>query len=197
MTKSLITALAIVVLLQGTAAAQNKQVVRKYPSAVLVMLNSETNRIKKFTPEQRAKDLEIVKKDAAEVVKVTKNDFRDHFHNMPVFYFMDTNIARIKKHDFAGVVTADDGSPAGNIPDNYIIAYYGYPDFHSDPDALFRKGLVIADDTMKQLTNGAIAWRYFAYGRNKKYSYESRRFDIMYVPVAKRLSKLLLKAKRS
>ena len=196
MIKVPLLALGLALLLTNNLNAQNT-IVRKFPSALLVMLNSEANRIAKFTPEQRIKDLEAVKKDGAQVIKVTKNDFRDHYHNTPVYYFVDTNIAKVRKRDWAGVVTNDDGSPATDFPtSNFIIAYYGYPNFHTDPDALFRKGLVIADDSMRQLTNGSINNRYFGYGRNKRYSYESNRFDIDYVPIARRLSKLLVKAKK-
>lgn len=176
------------------ANAQHKASARR-PAAVLVMLNSESNRIAKFNTGNRTKDLEAVKYDAAEVMRVTKNDFHDHFRKTPVYYFMDTNIEKVKSGNLAGIVMNEDGSQAAHAPtSDFIIAYYGYPEFHTDPDVLFKKGLVIADSKMKQLTNGSImSQAYFSYRRNKKYSYESKRFDINYVPIAKKLSKDMYK----
>jgi hypothetical protein len=178
-----------------------------YPSAILVQLNSEHNRIEALTRSRQYKKLEEVKQDAAEVIKRFKLDFHDHFNYCTVYYYMDTNIALIKKKMFDGILMDSDGlmvkKPVINSKnEDYFIAFYGYPVsqpsnseiqtdtslYQYDPQQPFGRGLVILNDKFLQVTYYyKLGLDEIGLGKNKsikKYSYRSRNFEIEYYPFA-------------
>ena len=164
----------------------------RYPAAVLVMLNSEQNRIRNASRANNIENLELVKTDASGVIAATKNDFHDNFNYCPVYYFMDTNSEKVKNGQLTGIITNEDGSNVTDVPlYNCIVAYYGFPDAHPNPDMTFKKGLVISDCRMKQLTDGCITIAFRHSRKKNKYAYNSKRFDIDYKPCAGVLNKLI------
>jgi hypothetical protein len=102
------------------------------PRAIIVILNSEQNRITHF---QQARDNDRVGKlreDAERIMQVTINDFTDHFSYCPVYYVMDTNVALLKQRKFYGILLDKQRQPIGRVVlrdfDFYLIAYYGIPE---------------------------------------------------------------------
>lgn len=167
----------------------------KKPSALLVMLNSEQNRIKFAQDHNRSRELEEIRRDAANAAAATKNDFRDHFNYCPVYYFMDSNISKIKAHNFEGIVTKADGTAAIDIPHNFIVAYYGFCPAPVSEDQRLRKGIVIADQNMQQLyfrSQSSINISF--HKRDKKlYLYTSKHYDIDYKAIAEEVQTLIAK----
>jgi hypothetical protein len=123
------TALVLLALVPVTYAREDSASTGKYPSAVLVQLRSEHNRITALTKDRRYADLAIVEHDNTEVMKRIHLDFHDNFHYCPVYYYMDTNADLIKERKFEGVLINEDGTQAHNIipagDSSYVIAYYG------------------------------------------------------------------------
>lgn len=171
-----------------------------YPHVLLVQLKTEQNRINALIKGRQYKDLEEVTRDAKKVREATINDFHDHFDFCPVYYFMDTNIEAIKNKQFQGVLLNADLSvvKAPLIDQNskdYYIVYFGYPKaqkliappYSNTIDENIGQRLVILDDQYNQLTYLSGPYGPQNTGnRNRKvrYSYNSRHFDIKYIPVA-------------
>jgi hypothetical protein len=179
----------------------------KYPTAVLVQLRSEHNRIEALTKDRRYNEVEEVKNDAKEVISRMKLDFHNNFDYCPVYYYMDTNADLVKNKAFTGILMNEDGSivtnPIVNEKNNrYVIAFYGHPVSQSrlkkvetDPakyavsnEKIPTLGLVILNDKFQQLTY-FYKFKYdelfFGSRRNRKYYYRSKHFEIEYYPFAK------------
>ena len=195
-------------------AQQNDE--KDYPSALLVQLRSEHNRIEALKKANKYKELEEVMNDGAEVRKRMILDFHNNFEYCPVYYYMDTNAEFVKEKKFAGILLNEDGSPVkdpviNSASDDYVIAYYGYPISQSrqtkvqtdtsrrsyDPDPPFGKGLVILNDKYLQLTYFyKFGYDELAFDRRKnwlkKYYYNSKHFDIEYYPLAYLFNRTML-----
>lgn len=183
----------------------------RYPSAVLVQLRSEHNRIEALAKAHEYKKMEEVKKDAAEVINRMKLDFETNYTYCPVFYYIDTNADLVKQKKFEGILMNADGTEAKNTGLNgnstdYIIAFYGRPvsqprnkrietdssKYVYDPEILTYKGLVILNDQFQQLTyyyKFEYDHAFFGSKKAKKYYYKSKHFDIEYYPFANLLQR--------
>ncbi len=181
---------------------------RSYPSVVLVQLSSEQNRMKALKSGHLYKQLKQLKKDARGAQKATIADFRDHFVYCPVYYYMDTNLNKVIKRDFNGILFDNRGeivqqqilSPSDT---DFLIVYYGYPVPQRPKGKLIRdesayshsthqhwKGLVINNFKFEQFNY--IGQRNKAHFSPKKYKhnkyyYTSPIFDIEYHPLAAKL----------
>jgi len=209
-------ALFAVILLSASASvfAQDSTVAR-YPAAVLVQLRSEHNRMVMMEKNHHERELNEVKRDAAEVMNKMKLDFHDNFRYCPVYYYMDTNAALIKDKKFDGILTDENGAIVRNPvvtgkSTDYVIAYYGYPVSQSrltdvqtdtslysyDPQTPNGIGLVILNDQFLQLTYFyKLGYDELFTGNRaaiKKYTYKSRRFEIEYYPMARLLNDRLV-----
>jgi hypothetical protein len=157
---------------------------------LLVMLNSEQNKLHAAEHAKRYKDLEEIKKDAASVMAATKSDFSAHFKQCPVYYFVDTNLAQIKSGSWSNILYTADGTPATKASaTTYYITYYGYPQKQNNEGAL-QKGLVIENEHLEQvhfersgLWNNSLPRK-----EKKKAGYTSKHFGIEYRPIASTLN---------
>jgi len=185
-----------------------------HPSAVLVQLRSEQNRIKAMEKAHDYKRLAQVEKDALGVRAAMVNDFKNHFDYCPVYYYMDSNLALIKKREFKGALMDTDGTQAKNIALNdtstdYLVVYYGYPTAQArykkvvtDPKKYeynsgepSGKGLIINNYKFQQVSF------YYLFGYDHLFfkkgskrfnnAYESKHYDIEYFPCAEKLNKEL------
>ncbi len=183
------------------------------PQAVLVQISTERNRINALTRDKKYKELAEVREDAAGVAATMKLDFKDHFDYCPVYYYMDTDIERIKNMQFEGVLFNGDGTPVkkpgiSSRSKNYLIAYYGYPvaDANRDNPATdsvkyrynsgepMGKGLVVNNYKFQQVGyfyKFGYQEALFTKKTNKKYIYHSKHFDIDYFPQAEKFNKQL------
>jgi hypothetical protein len=185
----------------------------KNPQFVLVQVSSEHNRVAAMTKDRKYKELAEVQKDAAAVAETMKLDFKDHFTYCPVWYFIDTNIDRIKNMQFDGVLFNADGAPVKNPAvsakgKNYLIAYYGYPvadagagkpvtdsvQYHYNSGEPMGKGLVINNYKFQQVGyfyKFGYQEALFTKKASKRYVYHSKHFDIDYFPQAEKFNKKL------
>ena len=188
----------------------------RFPSAVFIQLNTEQNRIKALENNKRYKEVEIVKRDAAIISSKMIADFKDNFHYCPVYYYADTNFEQIKAGKLTGFLVKDDGTIVGDyikdIGQDYLIAYYGYPVYQSnktkvveksydmDTGRLFipyGKGLIIHNSHMEQVSYlYKVGYDHFFFSlkkSNRKYIYESKKYDMEYLPFAKHFNDRLIK----
>ena len=218
-----------------TNADDTDKNVRRFPSAVLVQLRSERNRITALARDRKL--LEQVKADAAAITTKMIADFHDNFTFCPVYYYVDTNVDLVKKRAFKGILFNADSTPVAHpaISDtnqDYLIVYYGYPATQShladsayndtikkytygDPsfppkqslmtDSVITdmekyndfgdpmgKGLVINNCRYRQVSF-MFKFEYddvfFKFRKhNRKYIYNSKRFDMEYYPMAEELN---------
>ncbi|MCD6013679.1 MAG: hypothetical protein K0Q79_3541 [Flavipsychrobacter sp.] len=201
--------IALLIACTNSSFAQKK----KHPSAILLQVRSEHNRIEALTKAGRQKELNEVILDAQNAAAAMKRDFEDNFSFCPVYYFVDTNIDLIKQKRFDGILLASDGTPVADpvitsSSTDYYIVFFGYPvsqpkqgQVVKDPQRYktssgepFGKGLVINNDEMQQLSY-IIKFNYndifLGKEMKKKYFYESKHFEIDYFPLAKELNKKL------
>lgn len=136
-------------------------------------------------------------------------DFTDHFDFCPVYFFMDTDIDKIKAKQFAGVVFDTNGVVVKNPQlTTYYITYFGYPqeDKHSyfvTREANYRygngmtigSGLVVMDENFVQghppfpyFIFKLDYWDLFKGKKVKAYSFESKKYDMEYYPLARGLN---------
>lgn len=191
------TLLKFALTFSAIVVATSEMLAQSKPSAVLVMLNSEQNRIE-YVQKNSPLGKEEVKNDAGKVIIATKNDFKDHFTYCQVYYFMDSNMAEIKAHHYAGVIKSPDDSPVTEIPRNFIIAYYGYPLVPRSHDARLWRSIVIADKDLKQLYLKPVhpLKKYFhTKAEKQRYTYTARHYDIEYRGIAGALQRSLEKNK--
>ncbi len=179
----------------------------KFPKAVLVQLNSESNKIAAMAKARAYKELEEVKTDAANVRTHMMHDFTTNINYCPVYFFMDSNADLVKNKVFDGVLMNAGGSPVSNPVINsgdhdYVIVYYGYAlsqsrssavvsdsaKYSYDPDSPPGKGLIILNDKFQQISY-VFRLGYGDLSRSDKKAandfYSSKNFEIEYFPLAK------------
>ncbi len=200
--------IAIILITCSNVCLATDSLGHKYPSVVLVQLNSETNRITALRKAKDYKLLQEVKEDADNAAAAMKNDFRDHFKFCPVYYYMDTNAEMIRQKKFDNVLLNVDGTsaPGSGLNSNstgYLIVYYGYPDVQEKKDNVSSgettqrggKGMVVLNDKYRQIAHTsppAYAVSYHKHDANKsKYYFVSKHFDIQYVAFASDLNSKL------
>jgi len=103
------------------------------PQAILVMLRSESNKIKYFTDRKDSTRLNWALDDAANVAQATVNDFNKNFDFCPVYFFIDTDLHYVKEKQFKNVVFACSEFKDRKFIEkfnyqNYWIIFYGKPE---------------------------------------------------------------------
>lgn len=195
------------------AFAQRKEDRNKFPKAVLVLLSSEHNRIESLEKARAYKEAEQLKKDATMVSEKIRLDFKDNFHMYPVYFFVDTNLEKVKAGKLADILTNTDGdlmeiTELGDSSTDFFIIYYGYPKFTKKKPKRIKEGsedaasfdtptgkyFVICNNKLEQIT-------YVRRGKNtlidevspedKKYRYNSPTFNISYSPTVRKLPGVL------
>lgn len=202
-------------MLQTTSILGQSTVNFTKPSYVLVQLSAERNRTNALVKANRPADLELFKSDVSRVMAAMVNDFHDHYSFCPVYYYIDTNLQHILAHNFKGYLLNSDLTPNYNpeIPDSsndFLIVYNGIPTWqtnkkkweatkHSNmggkPNG---NGLIINDHNMKQISY--VYWLDFDFfnlkhrnrGKNKKYSFTSKKFNLEYLPSAAEFNRRVL-----
>jgi hypothetical protein len=185
------------------------------PSAILVMLNAEKNKINYYNGLGQTEMANEVRSEVETVMNVTISDFTDHFSYSPIYYFMDTNLALVKEKKFDGILFDNkrrifESSPVKPCDSSILIAYYGMPpvefvdEGHLSRDkntyinpGYLGKGLVILGHNFKKLPKSDrlhYTYRYESWvpkGIKTNYSYTSPKSNITYVSIAEKLQKLL------
>jgi len=203
------------------AIAQNSKSI-EFPKAILVHLSSEQNRINALIKTKRYNDLERFRKEAEYVRNATIADFKDNFKFCPVYFYIDTNIQKIKDCQYEGILLNSDLSTANN---NTIInsckmnalVYYGFPQWQTkkgkwdttksnfgESGKPYGRALVINDCNFKQinylywLDNDFFNFKFLVRRRNKNnnYIYFSKKFDLEYYPLAAELDRNLRERER-
>ncbi len=211
----ILVALALQSVLQVTAQTATEE---KSPSAVLVQLPSERNRLEAFQ-KHKYNVPNTVAEERDKIFAVTIADFRDHFDYCPVYYFMDTNVDAVINKQFNGVLLDTNLKPAQNIIINsssskYLVVYYGRPlAMYADENVIkdsateitrqpitYGEGLVICNSKLQQLTYFYKLWYDEAWYKlrkdatlrsSHKYDYASKQFKMEYFPFAAKLQRAL------
>ncbi len=123
MRSSLLVILSILTCVPLYSKAQN-------PSAVLVMLKAETNRITALREYGDIARAAQATHDAKMIMDCTISDFADNFNYCPVYYFVDTNLPLVKNKNFDGVLFDKEKkvyktSPIAEGDTSFLIVYYG------------------------------------------------------------------------
>jgi hypothetical protein len=188
----------------------------------LVQLSSEQNRINALQKTKRYNDLERFKQEAEAVRNATIADFRDNFKFCKVYFYIDTNIQKVKDCQLEGVLLYSDLSPVTNISladscELNAIVYYGYPQWQTkkgkwdttksnfgESGKPYGRALVINDHQFRQIYY--IYWldgdffnlRFLVKKKNRKnkYMYFSRKFELEYSPQAAELERSLNERER-
>lgn len=176
------------------------------PEVLLIQLSSEHNRMEALKAQGDEEGLKQLDKDLHGVFRAIRNDFRDHFTACPVYYFIDTNLATVKQQRFDGILINAEGNVLNTNPikgKEFQIAYYGYPKTRmsrtgylrnegdkADFDTQAGRAWVVCDKEMNQVSYTrprTDRGKWADKPEDKKYTYRSRNFDIIYQPSAKQL----------
>ena len=207
---------SICTLIVQNVSAQNFKSI-DFPKVVLVQLSSEQNRINALLKTKRYSDLERFKQEAEAVRNATIADFRDNFKFCKVYFYIDTNIQKVKDCQLEGVLLYSDLSPVTNLLladscELNAIVYYGYPQWQTkkgkwdttksnfgESGKPYGRALVINDHQLRQiyylywLDGDFFNLRFLVRKKNKKnkYMYFSRKFELEYTPQAAELDRSL------
>lgn len=176
------------------------------PKVILVQLNAEWNRLSRARELGMANKEAEISADAAMVRQKMMADFKDNFRYCPVYYYLDTNAARIKAGQRTGLLMDANGAtiagdPLAAIGDNYLVVFYGKPDWQIKPGAIETDnrdnpgaasnavGLIICNSNLEQIS--------FLYKLNygmplskvrSPYLFISKKYEIEYFPFARHLN---------
>ncbi len=203
------TLFSICVLSAGICSGQQKPAIRQ-PELILVNLSTEQNRRAALVRTKDEKGLEKLNKDVLAMYMAMRNDFSAHFTFCPVYYFLDTNIARVRTHKHDSVLLGPDGnyvSAAITEGKNYQIVSYGYPimqmhriGYLKEPhekvgfDTRLGRVWVVYDEHMEQVAYTLpphLLDKEAEYFNDKKYSYKSGIMNMRYKPEAYKLQQTL------
>ena len=202
-------------------SAQNFKSIN-FPRVVLVQLSSEQNRINALLKTKRYNDLERFKQEAEAVKNATIADFRDNFKFCKVYFYIDTNVQKVKDCQLEGILLYSDLSPVTNISlsdscELNAIVYYGYPQWQTkkgkwdttksnfgESGKPYGRALVINDHQLRQihylywLDGDFFNLRFLVRKKNRKnkYMYFSRKFELEYTPQAAELDRSLNERER-
>lgn len=100
------------------------------PKALLVIIPSESNRRAALQNMHDTKKLSLLEDAVKNVQRKMVMDFTDNFHYCPVYFFVDTNQAKIKALQFDGILLDSTLKPAtnpvlANGDTNFIVGCYG------------------------------------------------------------------------
>ncbi len=181
------------------------------PEVLLIQLSSEHNRMQALRARGDDEGMSQLDKDLHGVFRAIRNDFRDHFSACPVYYFIDTNLSKVKARRLEGVLIDTGGNYVQGNPmpgKKFQVAYYGYPKARmrrtgylrnegdgADFDTKFGKVWVVCDNNMEQVSYSkprpVLSPQADAMGR-PEYKYTSPRYNIDYRASADRLQKAML-----
>lgn len=173
------------------------------PKAVLVQLNAEWNRISRARELHMANKEAEISADAAMVRQKMMADFKDNFRYCPIYFYLDTNAARIKAGQRTGLLMDANGAtiagdPLAQIGGDYLVVFYGKPDWQIKPGTIETDnrdnpgatsnavGLVICNSNLEQ-----VSYLYkMKYGMplskvRSPYLFISKKYEIEYFPFAK------------
>ena len=188
-----------------------------FPKVVLVQLSSEQNRINALKKTKRYADLERFEKESVLVRNATIADFNDNFKFCPVYFYIDTNVQKVKDCQYEGVLLNSDLSVANNTTltescKMNAIVYYGYPQWQTkkgkwdttksnfgESGKPNGRALVINDHQLRQvnylywLDGDFFNFKFLVRKKNRKnkYMYFSRKFNLEYYPLAAELDRNL------
>jgi hypothetical protein len=183
------------------------------PSAVLVLLKAEKNKIDHFTKVGDVSSARSVKQERDKVINATMVDFVAHFDYCPVYYFMDTSLPLVLERKLDGILFNEEQqihetSPLNKGYDNFVIVYYGIPPTEvdkTDKGSFYQSktypsdGMVILDNNFKRRPGSYDHYLYepdmFFY-IPKKFAYTSKLFSMEYKPYATYLQKSLQRKAR-
>jgi len=211
----------ICTLIVRNVSAQNFKSIN-FPRVVLVQLSSEQNRINALLKTKRYNDLERFKQEAEAVKNATIADFRDNFKFCKVYFYIDTNVQKVKDCQLEGILLYSDLSPVTNISlsdscELNAIVYYGYPQWQTkkgkwdttksnfgESGKPYGRALVINDHQLRQihylywLDGDFFNLRFLVRKKNRKnkYMYFSRKFELEYTPQAAELDRSLNERER-
>lgn len=196
-------------LLPFIAIGQQKKVIRQ-PELILVNLSTEQNRRTALMRAKDEKGLEKLNRDVPAIYLAIRNDFNDHFTFCPVYYFLDTNIAKVKAQKHDSVLLGADGNyvPASVTEGKYYqIVSYGYPVMQTDRigylkqpkeevgfDTRLGRVWVVYDEQMEQVAYShppQMLDRQMEYAEDERYSYKSGILNMRYKPAAYKLQQTL------
>jgi hypothetical protein len=208
MKRLLLPIMLLVLSLTGHPTMAQDKVEGRRPSFILVELPNEQSRIAALTRSQNERGVQEVKDDAAAVRNAMMRDFSDHFTYCPVYYFMDSNLGKIKAQNFEGVLLDKDFNPLSNLPigpgsKDYLVVRYGRPEvqphrmkvqrdttgFYGDGVPMGR-GLIVSNYKLEQvhyITGLQQKEKLMTDKERKNYYYSSRHYQIGYYPLAKDL----------
>lgn len=203
------TLFAFCYLLPLFATGQQKKPIRQ-PELILVNLSTEQNRRAALVRANDEKGLEKLNRDVQAVYLAIRNDFRDHFTFCPVYYFLDTNIARVKAQKHDSVLLGEDGNyvPASVMEGkNYQIVSYGYPVMQTNRIGYLKKPKeevgfdtrlgrvwVVYDRQMEQVAYShppQMLDKQFEYADDERYTYKSGIMNMRYKPAVYKLQQTL------
>ncbi len=191
-----------------TIAAPNSKVKSAPPKAILVMLSTEINRYNALKRSGDSSGIKILQKDTYNIYKVTTNDFKDNFNFCPVYFFYDTLLDDILEGKIAGNLLDYSLQPVANptvqdTTDKYYITYFGrmlwqttkgkmlptkHADMGSGPNG---RGLILNNKRMEQVYY-VYSIRNNLFRKNSTYYYQSKKFQIEYDPLAKKLNERMV-----
>lgn len=174
---------------------------------VLVALHAEKNRLRE-AEKLTNKDIEnAIKSDAEQIKKLTIQDFTDNYHQLPVYYFMDSNADKLLKGTYDGILMNADGSVVTSVPaavysKKFVVAYYTFPDLQyafedvvTDTNRWLESGSRVNRHALVLFNNKFQQFNYYNKrpfdaldADMKKYYYKSKKFDMEYYPLAEKLS---------
>jgi hypothetical protein len=181
------------------AANVDSTVTKRFPQAILVQINTEQSRIKALMRSNRIDEADQAKSDAGMASQAMISDFRRNFTFCPVYYYVDTNINRIKNKQFDGILLDSSRNVVRNVtPENYLVCYYGsaltqFQDGREanengyDAETRSVRGLVVLNEMFKQIAyyRQSVFFIFFSHDPNE---YSSKRFDIEYIPLAEKFN---------
>lgn len=183
--KQVFTLLTLTILVSITFTTYAKKKRMYKPTVILVQLKAEHRKITELEKNNRDNSAKMIREDAQQVRKRMIKDFTDNFSYCPVYYFIDTNLDKIKRYEFSGVLLDKEGNvvsnPAiSNGDTTFYIAYYGMPEQdYIDDDKKGKKqstnttniALVLTDHHYNQVE---AFWRNNIFEPNiSEYNYES------------------------
>ena len=158
---------------------------------LLVELKSEQNKLDYFKTHKNPSEFKRLSDDIIAQNQATIIDYTDHFSFCPVYFYMDTDRAKIKNARFNGILFK---SGYKLIPDNtitpnetqFMVAKYGHTD---DSLSIYQNtmGLVLYNHLLVQL-------QFIKKIRGKvpaQYSFTSKKYNIEYRPFATQLNNSL------
>lgn len=163
---------------------------------LLVQLHGEKNRLDAARKMNRADLAAKIGNDAAQARRYTILDFSTFFNACPVYYFVDSNLDKIKAGQYDGLLLNADGT-AASAPEelksgNFMVTTYAVPTDKKmiEPGAYRRRNaMILYDNKFKQVDffyrSSTVS---LPRSERAKYYYESKEYEIEYFPMARTIN---------